>query len=366
MLRPTRTMAAAVIGAAVAFGPIAAAAQAAPGHDAPGHDAPGKAVAQAKKDAHKPSTKNDPYTFAVIGDVPYGDAQIKLFPTWINQVNASNPKMTFHVGDIKNGSTRCDDAYYSLIKSNFDGFKSPFIYTPGDNEWTDCHRANNGAYNPLDRLALDRRTFFPQPGTTMGQKPMQVTSQSYLGVPENVRLSRSGISFATIHVVGSNDDLLPWAGIGNKAVTPEQAADQAQRMTAAIANVHDTFAAAKRNHDRAVMVFTQADMFDPTFDVQWKDNSAFKPLVQALIDESNNFKGETYLVNGDSHVYNSDKPLAEGSKWLEFYGVKGSSSLQRITTDGSENNKDYLMFTVNPSKKGQAVSWVRVPYEAQA
>ena len=357
-MRPTGTLAAALFGTAVALAPLATPAQAAPSDH-------GHAVAQQAHDAHH-STKKDPYTFAVIGDAPYGDAQIKLFPTWIGQINAANPRMTFHVGDIKNGSTRCDDAYYAMITSDFDRFANPFIYTPGDNEWTDCHRANNGAYNPLDRLALDRKTFFSNPGTTLGQRPTTVTSQDYLGVPENVRLERAGIAFATIHVVGSNDDLNVWDGIGKTAVTPEQAAGQAQRMTAAIQNVHDTFAAAKRNHDRAVMVLLQAGMFDPTYQVEWKDDSAFKPLVQALVDESNAFRGETYLVNGDSHVYNDDQPLAAGSKWLDSYGVKGSSDLKRITTDGSSNNKDYLMFTVNPKRKGDALSWVRVPYEQQA
>jgi hypothetical protein len=36
----------------------------------------------------------------------------------------------------------------------------PVIYSVGDNEWTDCLRVNNGAYAPLERLALIRRTFF--------------------------------------------------------------------------------------------------------------------------------------------------------------------------------------------------------------
>jgi len=39
----------------------------------------------------------------------------------------------------------------------------------GDNEWTDCHRPNNGGYNPLERLAKVRATFFPSPGRTLGQ-----------------------------------------------------------------------------------------------------------------------------------------------------------------------------------------------------
>ena len=35
------------------------------------------------------------------------------------------------------------------------------IYVPGDNEWTDCHRANNGGYDPLERLAFLRAMFYP-------------------------------------------------------------------------------------------------------------------------------------------------------------------------------------------------------------
>ena len=39
------------------------------------------------------------------------------------------------------------------------------MYTPGDNEWTDCHRPNNGAYDPLERLNTGvRETFFATPG----------------------------------------------------------------------------------------------------------------------------------------------------------------------------------------------------------
>ena len=38
------------------------------------------------------------------------------------------------------------------------------------------------------------------------------------------------------------------------------------------------------------------------------DISAFQPLVQTLVDEASAFDGPVYLVNGDSHVYNSDRP----------------------------------------------------------
>lgn len=338
--------AATAVALAVAAAPLA---QAAPGPVPPGQSKPGH------------------YSFAVIGDVPYGTAQIAAFPGWVSEINAADPEFTVHVGDIKNGSSRCDDAYYREIKADFDQFVGPLVYTPGDNEWTDCHRANNGSYNPLGRLAFDRSVFFSQPGTSLGQNPMTVTSQTSAGFPENVSWRRQGVDFATLHVVGSNDDLYAWTGIGNTVATPEQVAEERARMNNAIALVKATFADARQRNARAVALFLQADMFDPTYNVTWADNSAFQGLVQTLIDESNAFDGDVYLFNGDSHVYNSDHPLAAGSKWLSFYGATGSAGkLQRITVDGSSNNKDWLSVTVNRPGAGETLSWERVPYQHQA
>jgi hypothetical protein len=280
----------------------------------------------------------------------------------VDQINADpDVALTFHVGDIKNGSTRCDDAYYRMIRTQFDRFADPFVYTPGDNEWTDCLRADNGAYQPPARLAFDRAVFFDRPGTTLGA-PTKVTVPD-AAYPENVVLRRAGVDFATLHVVGSNNDLQPWTGIGKTTATPEQVAEERARMDASIASLRRTFAEARQRQDRAVVVLQQADMFDPTYTPAPTDISAFAPLVQALVDETNAFDGDVYLVNGDSHIYNSDRPLAPGSVWLTRYGVTGSAAgLERITVDGSDNNKDWLKVTVNRPGAATSLSWTRVPY----
>ena len=74
-----------------------------------------------------------------------------------------------------------------MIRADFDRFADPLVYTPGDNEWTDCHRANNGGYNPLERLAEDPLAVLLPPRHDAGPAG-PVASQADRGFPENVAL----------------------------------------------------------------------------------------------------------------------------------------------------------------------------------
>jgi len=101
-----------------------------------------------------------PLTLAVVGDSPYGTAQVGMFPSLVADINADpRVKRVLHLGDIKNGSSVCSDEYFATIRGYFDAFEDPLVYTPGDNEWTDCHRANNGGYLPTERLDAVRAAF---------------------------------------------------------------------------------------------------------------------------------------------------------------------------------------------------------------
>jgi hypothetical protein len=308
-----------------------------------------------------------PYTFAVIGDIPYGDAQIARFPSVVQQINA-DPAVQWvdHLGDIKNGSSVCSDAYFAMIKKDFDAFEDPLVYTTGDNEWVDCHRANNGAYNPLERLAKLRELFFAHPGVTLGQHPARVRSQAELGLPEDVSWERADVAFAALDVQGSNNSLAPWTGLGRTAPTPEQTVEVLSRTSAVIVQIHETFERAKREHLRGVVLLQQADMFDPTVpNPQFADYYAFAPIVAAIAREAAAFRGPVYLFNGDSHVYNSDTPLAQGSPWLSFYGVTTPApNLTRVTVDGSTGVNDYLRVTAHEHGP-EVLTWEKVPFTAQ-
>lgn len=309
------------------------------------------------------AAQDETYTMAIIGDVPYGSDLIAHFPAFIAQINADpNVRMVTHLGDIKNGSTVCSDDYFNLVFNDFAQFRDPLVYTPGDNEWTDCHRTNNGAYNPLERLAKIRSVFFANPGKTLGQQQVAVKSQVGLGYPENVSYTRNDIAFAALNIPGSNNSMLPWSGLGYTEPTPEQVAEVSGRTAADIALVHSTFAHAEADGNRAVVLQTQADMFDPTVGTpDWSNYSAFKPIVQAIVDESSTFDGPVYLFNGDSHVYNVDAPLAAGSSWLSFYGITGSANnLTRVTVNGSDlGETNWLKLTTHTV--GPPLTWQLIP-----
>jgi hypothetical protein len=307
---------------------------------------------------------NSPFTFAVIGDIPYGPAQIARFPQVVDQINA-DPAVQFvdHLGDIKSGSSTCDDVYFASIRQQFDRFQDPLVYTPGDNEWTDCHRANNGSYNPLERLQAVRDTFFDRPGHTLGQHSVGVSSQAERGLPENVSYARAGVSFAALHVVGSDNSLLPWTG--QTQPTAAQSAEEQSRTQGVLDLINETFDAS--GGQRAVVLMMQADMFDPTVptaDRTEANYGAFRPIVQTIARRAAAFGGPVYLFNGDSHQYHVDHPVGSDSSWLSFYGITApADNLTRITVDGSTGVNDYLRVSVDPHSSA-VLSWQKVPFSS--
>ena len=107
--------------------------------------------------------QNQSESFSIIafGDMPYVLPQDYLrFENLIKKVNEEHQAFNVHVGDIKSSSTPCNDDYFQKIYNYFEQFQRPLIYTPGDNEWTDCHRKDAGSFDPRERLSKVREMFF--------------------------------------------------------------------------------------------------------------------------------------------------------------------------------------------------------------
>lgn len=308
------------------------------------------------------TSSTGPTTLAIIGDAPYGPAKLAEFPTLVNLINQDPVVRTVvHLGDIKNGSSVCSDAYFAQIRGLFDTFTDPFVYTPGDNEWTDCHRSNNGAYFPPERLDAVRRTFFPVPGQTLGVSKKQVLTQasdpSYASFVENQMWMESQVVFSAVNVPGSNNDLVPWTN-----VTPAQAAQQQPefqgRLAADLAWLYKTFNLAFANNAKGVVIGIQADMWDRAE----ADLSGFDTLIQRLAGLAQAFGRPVLLLEGDSHVFRVDHPFTPSDPLYSMHPMGGLSApnVTRIVIQGSTNPTEYLRLTVDPGSP-DVFSWQRVP-----
>ncbi|MQA63696.1 MAG: hypothetical protein GEU86_19995 [Actinophytocola sp.] len=309
--------------------------------------------ASAGLDARAPAA---PLTLAVIGDTPYGPEQVASFPQLIDDINR-DPRVreVVHLGDIKNGSSLCTDEYFDHVFSEFNRFLDPVIYTPGDNEWTDCHRANNGAYDPLERLDAIRSVFFGEPGSAHGVRPMSLDTQAndpaHATFAENTRWVESQTVVAAVHAVGSNNGLAPWFGGAETAEqTERRLAEVEARTEAALAWVDGAFDVAEERGLRGVVISMQADTFIGG------GNSGFAEIVRRLADRSRAFDGDVLLLQGDSHRYLVDKPLADGHAG---YGISEPvPNLTRIVIEG-ETTSEWLRVTVDPRAE-QLFRWQRV------
>lgn len=273
------------------------------------------------------------FSFALIGDMPYGPEGDVKFPNVIADINADRQiDFVVHDGDIKNGSSLCSDAMYLARLDLFNSFLAPLIYVPGDNEWTDCHRANNGAYDPLERLALLRSLFFPDEHS-LGQRTIALKRQSadpaYAAYPENVLWMMKHVVFAGLHVVGSNNNL---------GRTPAADAEHVARNAATLDWLRKAFAVARLTRAKAVMLIIQAN---PDFDLPATERTGFNDFLASLEAETIAYGRPVVLVHGDSHYFRIDKPM------LGARSGRRVENFTRVETFGERDNH-WLRVTVEP------------------
>ncbi len=296
------------------------------------------------------------YSFALWGDMPYAKAgDAPHIPALIDDMNASDIAFSIYDGDIKDGSSQCTDDVYTNAMAMFDSFKAPVIYVPGDNEWTDCHRTNNGGYDNLERLDHVRQVMFATP-ESFGASTLTPDHQGAPGekFAENVRFSRGGVMFVGLNIPGSNNDKVNGdeACTAKSARTPEQCAadnaEWAERDAANISWLRDSFAKAAAEGDKGLMVVFQGD---PGFDIpetEDQDESrlpgkdGYAAFLDALVAETEKFDGQVVVVHGDTHYFKIDKPLTDATHMIP--------NLTRVQTFGSPN-VHWIKVDVDPASR---------------
>ena len=254
----------------------------------------------------------DAFVFGVLGDTPYTEREEAEFLAMIDRMNREPLAFSIHVGDLK-GSGACSDELFLRRRDEFNRFTAPLVYTPGDNEWTDCRRRHMGSGDPLDALARLRRVFFAD-SQSLGATRLDTAMQSSCeappptgcgcAFPENRQWTRSGIVFVTLNVPGSDNN------VGHDAASDAEA----RCRDAANAQWLDRAAAlAAAPGSRALVIAIQANPWDskkPVYDALRRHVEATYAKVSKPV----------LFIHGDTHMYRVDYPFGVPVRRLETYG----------------------------------------------
>ncbi len=198
-------------------------------------------IALAGRDHDHHGHRADTYAIGLWGDLPYStgnDDATQLqktvgVPNLIADMNRQPLAFSVHDGDLKDGSSRCSDDKYYDFKASLNTLRAAAIFTPGDNDWTDCDRASAGGYDANERLRFERSLLFSTP-YSLGQHRIRLEVQDPPYV-ENRRWTADGVTYTTLNVQGSCNNL---CGDGP---SPTEFAD---RTAANLAWLHAAFDAA--------------------------------------------------------------------------------------------------------------------------
>ncbi len=333
-------------------------------------------VAHAGEREYENERESNSYAIGLWGDLPYNDVQATVgVPNLIADMNSQKLAFTVHDGDLKAGNavansttpTRCDNALYTQSLAYLNSLKAPAMFTPGDNDWTDCDRPSNGGYSSLERLDYQRKVLF-NTKYSFGQRRLAQSVQTAplcLGVSgmvpcvENRRWTVGKVTYVTLNVQGSCNNLCDTA--------PDRAEYEA-RNKANIVWLRETFSVAKSRKSAAVMIIAQADpgwdqsdatrapLRDPkTLAETDKDANGvaipdgFQEYLLALREEVIAFRKPVAYVHGDSHYYRVDKPFqdAQGRRLENFTRVEtfGNNAANGL------NDVQWIKVTVDPSSR---------------
>ena len=246
----------------------------------------------------------------VIGDTPYDATDEAMLAQAVPVIKSLNPPFVLHVGDMKASRVLCGppDDRFAALQAALDPI--PVVYTPGDNEWSDCDNFDDPAtgkpFSELGRLEILRKRFFGKPALA----DAKYAYHQQPGMPENARFLHQGLVFVTINVSGTNNgrDLV-------KGDDLKVAADAADRRDAANEDwLRKAFGAARSARARGVVVVTQGDMthlapaavgmacHDAVKD-EGRQCDGFLAVRSALLRETRAFGKPVFLIHGDTFPF---------------------------------------------------------------
>lgn len=284
------------------------------------------------------------FHFVALGDTAYNlDRDLPVYERLIGAINDSAPAFTVHVGDTW-GALACTEENHRWVRGWFDKYDHPVVYTPGDNEWTDCrHPDVLDAYNriiqgkgtsqdmavigqarqfdnafaatsyadTLASLSAIRQVFFAT-NQSLGARSMTLARQpdqsEFDHMAENARWERGGVVFATVSVPGS--------ATGFTINDADRAAEAMERNRANVAWIKSTFDQATSGDAKAVVIAMHASLFhddegNQDFGKQLRGGAEgpYFWVALAIRDLAAAYGRPVLLVHGDFHEFVVDRPF---------------------------------------------------------
>ncbi len=277
-----------------------------------------------------------PFSFVAIGDLPYNSAEADLLQQMLEQIAQDNSAFILHAGDIKSGTEPCADELLEARKTLLNQARQALILVPGDNDWTDCHRAAAGQHDPVERLQRLRELFFDD-DYALGQEKLRLIRQSEMAkfrrYRENVRWEYQSVLFVGLNLPGSNNNYQSAGGRNGEFE---------DRLIANRIWLQRAFALAQQKHLPALVLLIQAN---PNFErTAIKGHDGYREFRQQLRTLVSQYDGQVLLIHGDSHHHQVNQPLknAQGKPLKNF---------TRVEVFGSPFINQWVRVRVRPGKR---------------
>lgn len=230
------------------------------------------------------------FTFAVMGDVPYGltpeelENEKAILRNQIKELNKNDAiEFVVHVGDIKKGAPPCVPKVYEDAAEILRTSKHPLFILPGDNEWNDCT-------DPDEAWKLWETNFMYFDKHWPNDLGVERQSER----PENFAFTKQGVLFIGINLVGGKvHDWEEWESRIND--NQNWIKSQFKQHSA------DAFAA---------VIFAHANPGKLQKKEFSYNKQAFRPLIEYLDQSSGtDFPKPILFFHGDGHRWIADLPF---------------------------------------------------------
>ncbi len=252
-----------------------------------------------------------PVEFVVLGDIPYGKAQIRSLEYIGERIRKAGYPFVIHYGDLKAGDAPCDNGFLAdRRKRLFELVADGLFYTPGDNDWTDCDRAKAGGFDELERLAEIRRLFFTE---GLPSNPAWRVARQGPDYPENARWAYRDLLFVTLHIVGTDNGRIEIL----RTDPPARALDAVDaRDRANLLWLEAAFEDARRHDLAGLVVVIHADPAQISQPAQRNRPcgpdervacNPYLPFLRRLTAQADRFDRPVLLVHGSTSSYCLDE-----------------------------------------------------------